>query len=54
MKVDDFGVWEITLPAKDGVSVIPHGSKVKVRTLVSAFCRSLLTEQPDYHGHPRR
>lgn len=30
MKVNNFGVWEITLPAKDGVPVIPHESKVKV------------------------
>jgi 1,4-alpha-glucan branching enzyme len=30
MKVDLFGIWEINLPAKGGVPVIPHGSKVKV------------------------
>lgn len=27
----EYGVWELTLPAKDGQPVIPHGSKVKVR-----------------------
>ncbi|KAL4912399.1 glycoside hydrolase superfamily [Aspergillus aurantiobrunneus] len=26
----DYGVWEIVLPARDGVSVIPHDSKVKI------------------------
>ncbi|KAI9374147.1 1,4-alpha-glucan-branching enzyme [Aspergillus egyptiacus] len=30
MTRNDFGVWEITLAAKDGVSAIPHGSKVKI------------------------
>ena len=31
MKKDPFGVWEITVPAKDGQHAIPHNSKVKVR-----------------------
>jgi hypothetical protein len=31
MNKDAFGVWEVTLPAKDGVPVIPHESKIKVR-----------------------
>ena len=30
MTKNSFGVWEITLPAKDGVPVIPHDSKIKV------------------------
>jgi 1,4-alpha-glucan branching enzyme len=30
MLKNDFGTWEVTLPAKDGVPVIPHDSKVKV------------------------
>lgn len=30
MKRDNYGVWEVTLPAKDGQSAIPHNSKVKV------------------------
>ncbi|KAL4980266.1 1,4-alpha-glucan-branching enzyme [Aspergillus desertorum] len=30
MTRDDFGVWEIVLPAKDGAPVIPHDSKVKI------------------------
>ena len=29
MKRNDFGVWEITIPAKDGQPAIPHGSKIK-------------------------
>jgi 1,4-alpha-glucan branching enzyme len=31
MKRDEFGVWSIRLPDADGVSAIPHGSKVKFR-----------------------
>lgn len=31
MKKNDFGVWEVTVPAKDGIPIIPHNSKVKVR-----------------------
>lgn len=30
MKRDDFGVWELTLPANNGHPAIPHGSKIKV------------------------
>jgi len=30
MKKDPFGVFEITLPAKDGQPAIPHNSKVKI------------------------
>lgn len=30
MKRGDFGVWEVTLPAKGGQPAIPHNSKVKV------------------------
>ncbi|RMJ27439.1 branching enzyme [Aspergillus sp. HF37] len=30
MKRDDFGIWNITLPAKDGAPAIPHNSKVKI------------------------
>jgi 1,4-alpha-glucan branching enzyme len=42
MKVNDFGVWEITLPAKNGVPVIPHESKVKVPTLRSVLSSFLI------------
>ena len=30
MTKNQYGVWEITLPAKDGHPAIPHSSKVKV------------------------
>lgn len=30
MTKNDFGVWEITLPAREGIPVIPHDSKVKI------------------------
>lgn len=30
MKKDQFGVWNITVPAKSGVCAIPHDSKLKV------------------------
>ena len=30
MKKDQFGVWNITIPAKSGVCAIPHDSKIKV------------------------
>lgn len=30
MTKDDFGVWHVTVPAKDGQAPIAHGSKVKV------------------------
>ena len=30
MTRNDFGVWEVTLPANDGQLAIPHGTKVKV------------------------
>lgn len=31
MMKDPYGVWEITVPAKDGQPAIPHKSKVKVK-----------------------
>ena len=27
-----FGVWDVTVPAKDGVPAIPHNSCIKVRS----------------------
>lgn len=30
MKKDEYGVFEITVPAKDGQVAIPHNSKIKV------------------------
>ena len=34
MKKDPFGVWEVFLPAKDGVPAIPHNSKVKISMII--------------------
>ena len=31
MKKNEFGVWEIVVPAKNGQQAIPHNSKIKVR-----------------------
>lgn len=30
MTRDSFGVWDVTVPAKDGAVAIPHDSKIKV------------------------
>lgn len=30
MKKNDFGVWEIVVPAVNGQTAIPHNSKIKV------------------------
>jgi len=30
LKKDNFGVWEITLPARDGVAPIAHNTKIKI------------------------
>ena len=30
MTRNEFGVWEVILPAKDGQPAIPHNTKVKV------------------------
>lgn len=30
MKKNEYGVFEVTLPAKDGKPAIPHDSKIKV------------------------
>ena len=41
MTKNDFGVWEVTLPAIDGSPVIPHNSKVKVHTSLVIIIWSL-------------
>jgi 1,4-alpha-glucan branching enzyme len=33
MTKNDFGVFEVTVPGKDGQPAIPHDSKIKVRLL---------------------
>lgn len=43
MTKDDFGVWGITLPAKEGVPVIRHDSKVKVCMLFTQSLAQSLT-----------
>jgi 1,4-alpha-glucan branching enzyme len=30
MTQDKYGVWEVTVPGKDGQPTIPHDSKIKV------------------------
>ncbi|KAI1766836.1 carbohydrate-binding module family 48 [Hypoxylon sp. FL1150] len=30
MKMNEYGVWEIVIPAKDGQPAIPHNSKIKI------------------------
>lgn len=37
----DYGVWELTLPAKDGQPAIPHNSKIKV-TVPEVYCKDHL------------
>lgn len=47
MKKNDFGVWEIVVPAKNGQTAIPHDSKVKVNEsilLPMNFLYKLLTQ----------
>jgi len=34
MKKNEFGVFEVTVPGKDGKPAIPHNSKIKVFTLL--------------------
>ena len=40
MTKDNYGVWEVTLPVKDGHPAIPHNTKVKVSCL-HVSCSSL-------------
>lgn len=37
MKKNEFGVWEIVVPAKDGQPAIPHKSKIKVGIFFSSY-----------------
>ena len=46
----DFGVWEVTVPAKDGQLGIPHNTKVKVRNTASALLISAIDKEADIHG----
>jgi len=38
MNRGEYGVWEITLPAKDGQPAIPHNTKVKVGQNEQMIC----------------
>lgn len=42
MKKDDFGVFEITIPAIKGKPAIPHNSKLKVRR--SQWCANSIVK----------
>lgn len=33
MAKNNFGVWDVTVPAQDGAPAIPHDSKIKVKTI---------------------
>ena len=37
MARNEYGVWEVTLHAKDGQPVIPHNTKVKVQAALVDF-----------------
>lgn len=41
MTKNEFGVFEVTVPGKDGQSTIPHDSKLKVRQAV-VTCNAML------------
>lgn len=34
MKKNEFGVFEVTVPGKDGKPAVPHNSKIKVLALL--------------------
>lgn len=40
MKKDNFGVFEVTVPGKNGQPAIPHDSKIKVSLLHETWNRS--------------
>ncbi|CCG84122.1 protein of unknown function [Taphrina deformans PYCC 5710] len=39
MNRDSFGVWSVTIPAKDGSPTIPHGSKIKISMIADGVGR---------------
>lgn len=51
MKKNDYGVWEITLPAVKGKTAIEHGSKVKVSCLSSSTGFPLLPLPPMFREY---
>ena len=50
MTKNDFGVFEVTVPNKDGQPAIPHDSKIKVRRRCFFLfeCKPELTEQVSF------
>lgn len=56
MTKNDFGVWEVTVPAVSGAPAIPHDSKIKVSiplfrlAVVDTF--RITYGCPDINGHP--
>lgn len=48
MKKDDFGSFDIVIPAQDGQPAIPHNSKLKVGFFISRISTKLyLTHDQD-------
>jgi 1,4-alpha-glucan branching enzyme len=41
MTKNSFGVWNVTVPAKNGAAAIPHDSKIKVNTSTLHVNRTL-------------
>ena len=50
----DFGVWQVTLQAKDGQPAIPHNSKVKVIWCIECIPLRLLTGDLDLYDYAIR
>ena len=51
MKRNAYGVWEITLPDKNGQAVITHNSKIKVREQILVLNqRPTDSTSSDLHG----
>ena len=47
----NFGVWEVTVPAKDGNLGIPHNSKLKVRNTASTSLSTVADIEVDIPGN---
>ena len=49
----DYGMWHITIPAKDGQPAVPHNSKIKVNPNdVKKRAVAAIDEMADLHGDP--
>lgn len=49
MQRDQYGVWELTLPAKNGQTAIPHNTKVKVRLMAHLSTSILMLQLADFN-----